>query len=253
MRIGALIMAVAVLAGYRWSGGAGNHYVCDTEAELPAESLVAYRDTAYTKDSRKKWVAASASTWESEAGDAGGSIPAGLISMWHGALANIPSGWVLCDGQNGTPDLRDKFVKGAAAAQNPGGAGGALTHGHAAHASHTHQYTEVPNHVHQITDPGHTHVQNAHNHVITSQTATTGAATSYEHGVLDASSAEAEATETTNNATATNQNAATGITGTQNPTTGVATGTTQGPSASLTHDAVNHEPPYFTVAFIMKT
>jgi microcystin-dependent protein len=60
--------------------------------------------------------------------------------------------------------------------------------------------------------PSHTHVQNAHNHiqdphshVITSQTATTGGATSYEHGTLDTSSAEAEATETTNPTTATNQ------------------------------------------------
>lgn len=34
---------------------------------------------------------------------------------------------------------------------------------------------------------------------------------------------------------------------------GVAQGTSDGPSATLTHDAVNHEPPYFTVAFIMKT
>ena len=54
--------------------------------------------------------------------------------------------------------------------------------------------------------PSHTHVQNAHSHVITSQTATTGSATSYEHGTLDTSSAEAEATETTNTTVATNQN-----------------------------------------------
>lgn len=54
--------------------------------------------------------------------------------------------------------------------------------------------------------PSHTHIQNSHQHVITSQTATTGSATSYEHGVLDTSSAEAEATETTQAATATNQN-----------------------------------------------
>src|SRR6185369_12849934 len=36
---------------------------------------------------------------------AGTSIPAGLIAMWGGLVANIPSGWLLCDGQNGTPDL----------------------------------------------------------------------------------------------------------------------------------------------------
>lgn len=41
------------------------------------------------------------------------SIPAGCILMWSGAIADIPAGWVLCDGNNGTPDLRDRFVVGA--------------------------------------------------------------------------------------------------------------------------------------------
>lgn len=58
--------------------------------------------------------------------------------------------------------------------------------------------------------PVHTHVQDAHTHVITSQTATTGGATSYEHGTLDTSSAEAEATEVTGSTVATNQNAGSG-------------------------------------------
>lgn len=35
------------------------------------------------------------------------------IMLWHGPLDTIPEGWVLCDGQNGTPDLRYKFVLGA--------------------------------------------------------------------------------------------------------------------------------------------
>lgn len=47
--------------------------------------------------------------------------------------------------------------------------------------THTLQTTEIP----------------AHTHVISSQTATTGGATSYEHGTLDTSSAEAEVTEVT--------------------------------------------------------
>lgn len=60
-------------------------------------------------------------------------VPSGAITLWSGLLANIPPGWALCDGTNGTPDLRDKFVKGAAAGQNPGGTGGNLTHTHADH------------------------------------------------------------------------------------------------------------------------
>jgi hypothetical protein len=53
-----------------------------------------------------------------------GSLPAGIIVMWSGTLASVPTGWALCDGQNGTPDLRDKFVKGWAAGVDPGGTGG---------------------------------------------------------------------------------------------------------------------------------
>ena len=40
-------------------------------------------------------------------------IPSGFIGMWSGATDTIPSGWVLCDGNNSTPDLRNKFIVGA--------------------------------------------------------------------------------------------------------------------------------------------
>ena len=33
-----------------------------------------------------------------------------MISMWSGSVNNIPTGWALCNGQNGTPDLRDRFI-----------------------------------------------------------------------------------------------------------------------------------------------
>ena len=39
-------------------------------------------------------------------------VPAGLISMWSGDPLNLPTGWALCDGQNGRPDLSGKFVVG---------------------------------------------------------------------------------------------------------------------------------------------
>lgn len=53
-------------------------------------------------------------------------VPSGLIVMWHGTIANIPSGWVICDGNNSTPNLLAKFVQGVAtAATNPGTTGGA--------------------------------------------------------------------------------------------------------------------------------
>lgn len=42
-----------------------------------------------------------------------GFVPSNGIIMWHGAIADIPTGWFLCDGSNSTPDLRNRFVVGA--------------------------------------------------------------------------------------------------------------------------------------------
>ncbi len=42
-----------------------------------------------------------------------GALPSGTIVMWSGTIASIPLGWQLCDGTNGTPDLRDRFLVGA--------------------------------------------------------------------------------------------------------------------------------------------
>jgi|LSQX01.1.fsa_nt_gb microcystin-dependent protein len=40
-------------------------------------------------------------------------IPRGLIAMWSGPVSAIPAGWALCDGTNGTPNLKDRFIMGA--------------------------------------------------------------------------------------------------------------------------------------------
>jgi len=47
-------------------------------------------------------------------------FPSGGIVMWSGTIADIPTDWVLCDGQNGTPDLRNRFIVGAHSGTNPG-------------------------------------------------------------------------------------------------------------------------------------
>jgi len=58
----------------------------------------------------------------------GKPTPQGLIQMWTGTIASIPSGWAICDGLNGTPDLLDKFVKGIATTiTEPGATGGLAT------------------------------------------------------------------------------------------------------------------------------
>lgn len=42
----------------------------------------------------------------------GGGFPSGGIIIWSGAADAVPSGWVLCNGEHGTPDLRGRFVLG---------------------------------------------------------------------------------------------------------------------------------------------
>ena len=50
--------------------------------------------------------------------DLGNAFPSGGIIMWSGQEGDIPSGWVLCDGTNSTPDLRNRFVVGAGTGSN---------------------------------------------------------------------------------------------------------------------------------------
>jgi len=58
------------------------------------------------------------------------TVPAGIITIWSGAIVNIPAGWKLCDGNNGTPDLRDRFLVGAGDTYAVDATGGANTHTH---------------------------------------------------------------------------------------------------------------------------
>ena len=51
-------------------------------------------------------------------GTAGGIVPSGAIIMWSGAANAIPTGYVLCNGSNSTPDLRNRFVVGAGSGSN---------------------------------------------------------------------------------------------------------------------------------------
>lgn len=109
-------------------------------------------------------------------------FPSGGIILWSGATSNIPSGWVLCDGQNSTPDLRGKFVIGAGGSYNPAATGGSETvtlstsqipsHSHSTDSAGSHGHTTgtgggshshsgstsgAGGHNHGVNDPGHKH------------------------------------------------------------------------------------------------
>jgi hypothetical protein len=59
----------------------------------------------------------------------GTTVPAGAIIMWSGSIGSIPAGYVICNGSNGTPDLRDSFVVGAGNSYGVGSTGGFVNSG----------------------------------------------------------------------------------------------------------------------------
>lgn len=70
----------------------------------------------------------SGSDITSPVAEADNGVPTGGIIMWAGTISSIPSGWQLCDGTGGTPDLRDKFVKGVPnSGTDPGATGGSVS------------------------------------------------------------------------------------------------------------------------------
>ena len=107
----------------------------------------------------------SSSKWTNQT--PGGGIPAGGIIMWSGSVANIPSGWYLCNGSYGTPDLRDRFVIGAGSSYNPGATGGAT--------SVTLSTSNMPSHSH--TGASHSHTIGSHSHTVSSHSHTIGSHT----------------------------------------------------------------------------
>jgi microcystin-dependent protein len=144
----------------------------------------------------------------------GSGFPSGGIIIWSGAANAIPSGWLLCDGTNSTPNLRDRFVVGAGSTYAVGATGGSAD---AIVVSHTHTATSV------VTDSGHTHSGSLFNEVGNGNV------------VADGDPGNPSGfTYTTNSST-------TGITV---ATTNASTGSS-GTNANL--------PPYYALCYIMKS
>ena len=91
----------------------------------------------------------------------------GMIILWSGSFATIPSGWTLCNGTNGTPNLADRFIIGASSAYPPGSKGGTAN---ATLVSHSHTISSssanAGTHTHSIS--GSTGGAGSHSHTYAS-------------------------------------------------------------------------------------
>jgi hypothetical protein len=152
----------------------------------------------------------------------GSGFPSGGIIMWSGTIATIPSGWLLCNGSSGTPDLRNRFVIGAfqdttgvayttitGSDTQTGGSKDAIT------VSHTHTATST------VTDSGHAHTFSS---VLSDTIGGSGSQPGYRGG---------------------------GTTTTSTATTGITVATTNASTGSSGTNA--NLVPYFALAYIMKS
>jgi len=150
----------------------------------------------------------------SSGGGGGTSVPTGCILIWSGSAGSIPSGFQLCDGTNGTPDLRNSFVLGAGNSYVVGQTGGSAD---AVLASHTHTATSV------VTDPGHLHTTSQGGFLTPN-----GGTGSYSGGGSGSS-----------------------ITNTNTAVTGITVATTN--AASGVSPTGGNLPPYYALCYIYKT
>ena len=147
----------------------------------------------------------------------------GMIILWSGAADAIPTGFVLCNGSNSTPDLRGRFVVGYSNTDGDydvGDAGGSK--------QVTLSESQLPSHNHSasssVSDPGHAH--------------------SYIDQYVVINNGYRPWPANNNDCAQRNIN-----TGSQ--TTGISVSTTIGNTGS--GSSIENRPPYYALCYIMKT
>ncbi len=154
------------------------------------------------------------------------NTPPGLICMWSGPINTIPAGWVLCDGGNGSPDLRNRFILSVqSSVENPGVTGG--THDQSLSIANLPPHNHGIDHAHTVVDPGHNHTS------ILTNSAAQGTGSLYG----DNSNTNGSVNVSTNTAQ-------TGV------TIPLSNGLTSGQTGSGT--TFDNRPAFYKLAFIMK-
>lgn len=162
----------------------------------------------------------------------GGITPVGGIIMWSGSIASIPAGWALCDGANGTPNLQNRFIVGAGDSYAVDATGGAT--------SVTLTEAQMPSHNH--SGPNHSHSLSNHQHSIQTFRHDGGEGPHDHAGTGNhVSKASVDTGTAHNSTTGSGGGGSTGNAGTGN--TGIA-------GSDQAHE---NRPPYYALAFIMRT
>ena len=148
------------------STGNAEHYVSFTDSQTGNQRIKSDGDFKYNPSTNTLTVGNL-----NVSGSGGGIIPIGGIIIWSGAANLIGStssggtgsGWALCNGSNGTPNLVNKFVIGATNSTGdstypnlspnctPGGSAQTVV------VTHTHDISSDGAHGHGVNDPGHLH------------------------------------------------------------------------------------------------
>jgi hypothetical protein len=161
-------------------------------------------------------------TWTSAAPSA---FLTGMIILWSGSIASIPSGWALCDGTGGTPNLRDRFIVGAGstyAVNATGGSADAIT------VSHTHTFSATTS-----SAGSHQHNQGVY----------------FENIAGTLRNGTGASGGSNNNAGITGGGGVTGVTDSAGAHDHTVSGTTASTGSSGTNANL---PPYYALAYIMK-
>ncbi len=156
-------------------------------------------------------------------------VPTGAILMWSGSIASIPTGWALCDGGNGTIDLRDRFIVAAGSAYSPGNVGGVNTV--------TLTASQIPAHNHSSGTLS-TSFTGAHTHTVTGQL---GGDNNDHNNTTTVGAGDKGSTETGFNFLHTSSSS-----GAHSHTISGSTGST---GSGGSHE---NRPPYYALAYIMK-
>ena len=165
-------------------------------------------------------------------------IPVKGIIMWSGTIveAEALANWAICDGQNGTPDLRDKFVLGVGSTLN----GSTATKGELGGTnSYTLALNQMPQHKHDVSDSGHTHTitDPGHAHTWVRQDVQINAG--YRPWPANNNDCSQSTVNTSNEST--------GITGTQNGNANISESLKGGTTA------IENRPSYFALCYLMRT